>query len=330
MAFLILFHSAISLLTYICTVTDPYDPSLDVVDEKFITKNWDILISLTGSHITQPSSVVWRVGRYTLQSPSILNQRAWKLIIKDESIVNQLYLYYVAYNPVFRYKVASFAQWSASQANVSPWQVESIEISLPPLAEQQRIASILSAYDDLIENNTRRISLLEQMAQTLYRQWFIEYKFPWSPLCSSLSRALTAEVQEGRPEGSTLGVDRSAVEGLMESGTEFGMIPQGWEVKNLYDIANIQMWFAFKSNQFNNEWIWTPAIRIRDILNNYTSTYTDQLITSNDYIVNSWDILIGMDWNFYLSVWAGKDWYLVQRVCKIKWKDNVNNLKVID
>ena len=85
------------------------------------------------------------------------------------------------------------------------------------------------------------------------------------------------------------------------------------------------MWFAFKSNQFNNEWIWTPAIRIRDILNNYTSTYTDQLITSNDYIVNSWDILIGMDWNFYLSVWAGKDWYLVQRVCKIKWKDNVNN-----
>ena len=50
--------------------------------------------------------------------------------------------------------------------------------TLPPLATQRKIASILSAYDDLIENNTRRVRVLEDMARALYREWFVEYRFP--------------------------------------------------------------------------------------------------------------------------------------------------------
>ena len=56
--------------------------------------------------------------------------------------------------------------------------VEDILIPLPPLPTQRKIAAILSAYDDLIENNTRRIKILEDMAQTLYREWFIHFRFP--------------------------------------------------------------------------------------------------------------------------------------------------------
>ena len=52
------------------------------------------------------------------------------------------------------------------------------EISLPPLPTQHKIASILSAYDDLIENNTRRIQILEEMAQMIYREWFVHFRFP--------------------------------------------------------------------------------------------------------------------------------------------------------
>jgi type I restriction enzyme, S subunit len=48
----------------------------------------------------------------------------------------------------------------------------------PPLGTQRRIASILSAYDDLIENNTRRIAILEEMAQAIYREWFVDFRFP--------------------------------------------------------------------------------------------------------------------------------------------------------
>ncbi len=49
---------------------------------------------------------------------------------------------------------------------------------LPPLATQRKIAAILSAYDDLIENNTRRIEILEEMAQRIYREWFVHFRFP--------------------------------------------------------------------------------------------------------------------------------------------------------
>jgi type I restriction enzyme S subunit len=53
-----------------------------------------------------------------------------------------------------------------------------IPVSLPPLPTQRKIAAILSAYDDLIENNTRRIAILEEMAQLLYREWFVHFRFP--------------------------------------------------------------------------------------------------------------------------------------------------------
>ena len=56
--------------------------------------------------------------------------------------------------------------------------LKNIAVPLPPLATQDRIASILSAYDDLIENNTRRIKILEDMAQMLYREWFVNFRFP--------------------------------------------------------------------------------------------------------------------------------------------------------
>ncbi len=74
-----------------------------------------------------------------------------------------------------------------------------VEIPLPPLPTQRKIAAILSTYDDLIENNTRRIKILEDMAQTLYQEWFVHFRFPG---------------HENVP--------------MVES--PLGPIPQGWEV----------------------------------------------------------------------------------------------------
>jgi len=81
-------------------------------------------------------------------------------------------------------------------------------IALPPLAVQRKIAAILSAYDDLIENNTRRIQILEEMAQTIYREWFVKFRFPGH-------------------ENVTM-VD-----------SELGPIPEGWESKTFSDIAEL-------------------------------------------------------------------------------------------
>ena len=65
-----------------------------------------------------------------------------------------------------------------AQRNLSVKIISNFEVSVPPLPTQQKIASILSAYDDLIENNTRRIKILETMAQTLYQEWFVKFRFP--------------------------------------------------------------------------------------------------------------------------------------------------------
>ncbi len=62
--------------------------------------------------------------------------------------------------------------------HISESQIRAFKILLPPVSVQERIIAVLSAYDDLIENNTRRIKILEEMAQMLYREWFVHFRFP--------------------------------------------------------------------------------------------------------------------------------------------------------
>src|SRR5260221_982946 len=81
-----------------------------------------------------------------------------------------------------------------------------LSVSIPPPPTQRKIAAILSAYDDLIENNTRRIAILEEMAQSLYREWFVHFRFP--------------------------GHEKKR---LVESA--LGLIPEGWEVKAIGEVV---------------------------------------------------------------------------------------------
>ena len=93
-------------------------------------------------------------------------------------------------------------------------------INCPPLPTQRKIAAILSTYDDLIENNTRRIKILEDMAQTLYQEWFVYFRFPG---------------HENIP--------------MVES--ELGPIPQGWNVKHLANMCEVIMGQSPKSEYYN-------------------------------------------------------------------------------
>jgi type I restriction enzyme S subunit len=83
-----------------------------------------------------------------------------------------------------------------------------VEVSVPPLPVQRRIAGILSAYDDLIENSQRRIKILESMARALYREWFVHFRFPGH-------------------------------ESVPRVPSPLGEIPQGWEVKPYTDAADV-------------------------------------------------------------------------------------------
>ncbi len=94
----------------------------------------------------------------------------------------------------------------AAQPKLSQGNLRLIEIPLPPLPIQQRIAGILSAYDELIENSQRRIKLLEAMARALYREWFVHFRFPG---------------HENHPRVPS----------------PLGEIPQGWEVRTVEEIV---------------------------------------------------------------------------------------------
>jgi type I restriction enzyme S subunit len=89
---------------------------------------------------------------------------------------------------------------------ISKSSFSDITVSVPPLAEQRRIASILSAYDDLIENNTRRIAILEEMARRIYEEWFVHFRFPGHEHVR-----------------------------MVES--ELGPVPEGWRVAQLSAVA---------------------------------------------------------------------------------------------
>jgi type I restriction enzyme S subunit len=116
-------------------------------------------------------------------------QRTYVVESIDKSTLDTRYLYYS-----LRPKLGLMQSVSTGAATkfLTLTILNGIEISLPPLATQRRIAAILSAYDDLIENNARRITILEEMAQALYREWFVEFRFPGHE---------RVEVKDGVPEG---------------------------------------------------------------------------------------------------------------------------------
>lgn len=107
----------------------------------------------------------------------------------DEQICNPLYYYYLfqlPYNPI-----KSIVNQCA-QAGIRGKELSKVKVPRPKIKTQTRIASILSAYDDLIENNNRRIKILEQMAENLYKEWFVRFRFPGHE---------QAEFENGMPKG---------------------------------------------------------------------------------------------------------------------------------
>ena len=91
---------------------------------------------------------------------------------------NSAYIFYLALSSIIRDPAVKSMTGASGRQRAILSSVEDVLIPLPPLPTQRKIAAILSTYDDLIENNTRRIKILEDMAQTLYREWFVHFRFP--------------------------------------------------------------------------------------------------------------------------------------------------------
>ena len=123
----------------------------------------------------------------------------------DNEKLNCRYLGYAFLDPYFQ-KLLKKISAQSTRPYLGITAQRKLQIHHCPIFKQRKIASILSAYDNLIENNTRRIQILEEMAQRIYKEWFVDFKYP------------------GHENDE-----------LVDS--ELGMIPEGWEISTVNDIC---------------------------------------------------------------------------------------------
>ena len=135
--------------------------------------------------------------------------------IADRNKVDTRYAKYL-FDAVLKMRFQSFTQ-GAAQDNLSQTKLLSIKFPVPEVVVQRKVADILSSYDDLIENNWRRIALLEEAARLLYREWFVHYRFPGHE---------HVKIVDG--------------------------IPDGWVQRSLVELAEVVMGQSPKSQFYNN------------------------------------------------------------------------------
>lgn len=212
------------------------------------------------------------------------------------SILDPRYLLYWSKSPIFQNKLYGI-KGGVAQGYVSLEMLRSLPVPELSILVQRRIADILSTYDDLIENNTRRIKILEEMARLIYREWFIEFKAPGIKL------------RKASPEEKKV--------------TGKDVFPEEWEIGIVNDLLSLKSGFAFKSGKFidNGRYGLVTIKNVQDgSFNPETTSRLDELTESMpDYcIIETGDILMSLTGNIgRVCLTYGSDLLLNQRVSKI-------------
>lgn len=190
----------------------------DIIEGRIIT---DSVARIASEHVERlsrhklkPGDIVYgRRGDIGRQALIRKEQDGWLCgtgclrLSLGNTVIEPLFLHYYL-------RQESVISWISNQAvgatlpNLNTSILRSVPVRVPPLPVQRRIGGILSAYNDLIENNQRRIKILEEMARSLYREWFVHFRFPGHDKVKMVPSLL-------------------------------GPIPQGWEMKKLGEIADV-------------------------------------------------------------------------------------------
>ena len=201
------------------------DGRLDLSEIRYIAE--DDFAEWTKRVLPTPGDIVFTYEA-TLNRYAIIPQgfrgtlgRRLALIRPDPTKVDNRFLFYYFFGQEWRNTIAKYMILGSTVDRIPIITFPQFGVRLPPLPTQRKIAAILSAYDDLIEVNTRRIALLEEMARGLYREWFVRFRFPGH-------------------------------EGVRMVASAVGVVPEGWEVKALGDACAIVMGQS-PSSEFYNE-----------------------------------------------------------------------------
>lgn len=172
------------------------------VPDEFVLESNEIIITMTD--LSKNTDTLGYAALVPIDKKTYLhNQRIGLVKIKSNKITKN-FLYWILRTPWYQRRIANTSN-GTNVKHTSPSRIYNYKFTLPELSIQKRIADILSNYDDLIENNNRRIALLEKAAQDLYKEWFVRFRFPGHE---------QVKFQNG--------------------------LPQGWEAKKLGDIAQFK------------------------------------------------------------------------------------------
>lgn len=169
----------------------------------------DILLNITGASVARCCMVP------TELLPARVNQHV-SIVRINPTIAEPRFILYCLNSPRYKQLLLNIAQGGATREALTQEKISTFQVPFPYLPVQRKIADILSAYGDLIENNARRIKILEEMAQMTYRAWFVNFQFPGH-----------ANVK------------------MIDS--ELGRIPEGWEVRRVRDVATLHRGKSYRS-----------------------------------------------------------------------------------
>lgn len=248
----------------------------------------DVLLNITGDSVARccivPSEIL----------PARVNQHVAIIRPRKEELDNHYLLYYLQH---YKRQLLQIASAGATRNAITKAMIENLILPCPKsLDDQRRIASILSSLDRKIELNNKINADLEEMAQAIFKNWFVDFE----------------------PFKNGKFVD-----------SELGMIPEGWKVGSPYEYVKVVYGAPYKSAKFNDNGEGLPLIRIRDLKDCNPQFYTPEILPQTEY-VNMGDIVAGMDAEFVPHIWKGNTGLLNQRVCKLMpQQTSISNLFVL-
>lgn len=244
-----------------------------------------ILVSINGT--------IGNVAKYNNELCILGKSACYINVIKE---VDKEFIYYVLTSANFKRNITNEATGTTIK-NVSLKQMREYNFNIPcNISDQRCIASILSSLDRKIELNNKINADLEEMAQAIFKNWFVDFE----------------PFKDGK---------------FVDS--ELGMIPEGWKVGSPYEYVKVVYGAPYKSAKFNDNGEGFPLIRIRDLKDCNPQFYTSEILPQTEYI-NMGDIVAGMDAEFVPHIWKGKTGLLNQRVCKLMpQQTSISNLFVL-
>ena len=242
----------------------------------------DIVIGMDGSRVGKNKA---RIKKEDL--PLLLAQRV--ACVRHNELAEQDYLYYNIFSKKFIDYVNSIHTGSAIP-HISQKQIEDYKILLPDLETQRRIASILSSLDRKIELNNKINADLEEMAQAIFKNWFVDFE----------------PFKDGK---------------FVDS--ELGMIPEGWKVGRLTEIASYMNGLAMQKFPPENNEDSLPVLKIKELGQGFCGTDSDRCSCNikDECKIHNGDVIFSWSGTLLVDVWCGGDCGLNQHLFKVTSKD---------